>query len=225
MVKRISRSETRSSQSSSGSQPVTRDDVVQAALELGDTDGLEALSIRRVAGVVGLSPMSVYKFVDSKDALLDAVLLSVIDRMEPPYSIGEDWQERIVEILTTWRRLIEQHPCVVEILALRRIPAGSRGLAVLAEHVLANLERGGVENARAVRTFWQLLSLTFGFVMFERARTGIDGAAQATAAEEMRLTANRHGLSRVADLATDLTTIENRGSLEDAVRVVVSGLT
>jgi AcrR family transcriptional regulator len=204
---------------------VSQDDVVRVALELAATNGLEALSIRGVAGALGLSPMSVYKFVGSKDELLDAMVLRVLDRMEIPYAATSDWRERIVEIMTTWRDLIESQPGVVQILVNRRMPAGSPGLGRLAEHVLSALEQGGIVGDAAARAFWQIFSLTFGHVIFARARTGIDEGGQARAGGDMRDTARDHGFGHVAELARQLTDIRARGDLDDALRVLVAGLT
>lgn len=204
--------------------PVSHDDVVRVALELATAHGLEALSIRGVAAALGLSPMSIYRFVASKDELLDAMVLRVLDRMEIPYAATADWRERIVEVMLAWRDLIEEQPSVVQILVNRRMPAGSSGLGRLAEHVLAALAHGGITGTSAARAFWQIFSLGFGHIIFQRARAGIDGDGQTAAREDMHRTARDHGFAHVAELAPQLTEIGTRGNLDDALRVLLTGL-
>ncbi|SFJ45132.1 DNA-binding transcriptional regulator, AcrR family [Amycolatopsis sacchari] len=203
---------------------ISQDDVVRAALELTAEQGLEALSIRRVATALGIAPMSVYKFVTAKDELVDAMLLHLLDRMEIPYTATTDWREQIVRTMCAWRDLVEEQPGAVQMLATRRLPPGSAGLARLAERVLSALDHGGITGPRAARAFWQVFSTTVGHIVFARARAGLDDADQASAREAMHRTATERGFDHVADLATDLTRIENRGTLEDALRVLLTGL-
>jgi AcrR family transcriptional regulator len=200
------------------------DDVVRAALELTAEKGLEALSIRRVATALDISPMSVYKFVASKDELLDAMLLHLLDRMEIPYTTTSDWREQIVGTMCAWRDLVEEQPGAMQLLATRRLPPGSAGLARLAERVLSALEHGGITGPRAARAFWQTFSATVGHIVFARARAGLDDRVQAAARDAMHRTATERGFDHVANLATDLTRIETRGTLDDALRVLLAGL-
>ncbi|MBB5157103.1 TetR/AcrR family transcriptional regulator [Saccharopolyspora phatthalungensis] len=203
---------------------ISQPDVVRAALELSANKGLEALSIRRVATALGISPMSVYKFVTSKDELLDAMLLHLLDRMEIPYTTTTDWREQIVQTMLAWRDLVEEQPGAVQMLATRRLPPGSAGLARLAEQVLSALEHGGITGPRAARAFWQTFSATVGHIVFERARASLDDRDQDAAREAMHQTAVERGFDHVANLATDLTRIETRGTLDDALRVLLTGL-
>ncbi|MBB5159838.1 TetR/AcrR family transcriptional regulator [Saccharopolyspora phatthalungensis] len=225
MTRPASSPNKRSAPRGSGPADVSHDDVVRVALELAAANGLDALSIRGVASTLGISPMSIYRFVASKDELLDAMVLKVLDRMEIPYIAATDWRERIVKTMLAWRDLIEDQPGVVQILINRRMPAGSPGLGRLAEQVLAALEHGGITGTAAARAFWHIFSFTFGHIIFERARSQIDDQHQADARDDMHQTARDHGFAHVAELATQLTQIDARGRLDDALRVLLVGLT
>ncbi|WP_130383179.1 TetR/AcrR family transcriptional regulator [Kribbella sp. VKM Ac-2569] len=197
---------------------------MSTALRQAGERGLEALSIRSVATELGISPMTIYKFVASKDELIDAMLVLALNRMEIPYSNAPDWQQRVIDVMVAWRELLLDHPSVVQLLVERRVPAHSEGLGRLAEHVLANLEDGGLTGRAAAQTFWQLFSLTFGHIVFERPRRNIDEEAQREAAQAMAATAQARGFARVANLAEDLTNLAVRGTLETSLRVLLDGL-
>lgn len=200
-------------------------DVAAAALTLAAHGGIEAVSIRGVAQQLGIATMSVYRFVQSKDELIDAVVLAVMDRMEIPYNSTDEWRSQIVATMLAWRELLLSHPVVIEILVARPIPAQSAGLARLTENVLASLEHGGIRDAAAVRAFWQIFSHTFGHVVFETPRRSLTIESQHRAGQRMRETARSRGFRRTADLASALTELEARDPLESSLTHLLIGLT
>jgi AcrR family transcriptional regulator len=203
---------------------VTYDDVVGTALRQAGEGGLGSISIRSVAAELGISPMTIYRYVASKDDLIDAMLVLALNRMEVPYSSAPDWRERIIDIMSAWRELLLAHPSIIQLLVDRRVPAQSEGLGRLAEHVLACLEDGGITGRAAAQTFWQIFSCAFGYVVFEHSRRRIDMDAQAEAAHAMSSTARLRGFERVEHLADELTNITVRGSLADSLRPLLDGI-
>jgi AcrR family transcriptional regulator len=203
---------------------VTSDDVVATALRQAGESGLDSLSIRNVATELGISPMTIYRFVDSKDELIDAMLVLALSRMEVPYSSAPDWRRRVIDIMLAWRELLLAHPSVIQLLVNRRVPAQSEGLGRLAEHVLAGLEDGGITGQAAARAFWELFSLTFGHVVFERSRRDIDAEAQVEAGRAMASTARVRGFERVERLAGELTDIGARSTLENSLQALLDGI-
>lgn len=74
-------------------QPLTRERVMAAALELADAEGLDALSMRTLARAVGVEAMSLYNHVANKDAILDGLVELVVAEIElPRREAGEDWR-------------------------------------------------------------------------------------------------------------------------------------
>ena len=65
-------------------EPLTRDRVIEAALRVMDTEGLEAVSMRRVAREVGVEAMSLYHHVEDKDDLLDGICEHVMASSTSP---------------------------------------------------------------------------------------------------------------------------------------------
>jgi len=203
---------------------VALDDVVGTALSQADEGGLDSISIRGVAGALGISPMTIYRYVTSKNELIDAMLVLALSKMEVPYTRSSDWRQRIIDVMVAWTQLLLAHPSVIQMLVSRRVPAHSEGLGRLAEHVLACLEDGGITGRAAAHAFWQVFSFTFGRIVFEQPRRDIDTEAQTEAACAMASMAQSRGFERVTNLAEDLTNMAVRGTLEDSLRALLDGL-
>lgn len=77
---------------------LTRDAIVAAAVAIADRDGLRAVSIRRVAGELGIRPMSIYTHIASKDDLVDLMLDEVIGEVLLPEPLPEDWREALRQL-------------------------------------------------------------------------------------------------------------------------------
>lgn len=72
--------------------PLTHNRIVTKALEIADADGLDALSMRRLAGALGVKAMSLYNHVDSRDAIIDGIVDLVVSEIDLP-SIDLPWKE------------------------------------------------------------------------------------------------------------------------------------
>ncbi|MBT2207558.1 TetR/AcrR family transcriptional regulator [Actinomadura sp. NEAU-AAG7] len=112
----------------SGRRPkLTREAIVEAAIKLADAEGLEAVSIRRVAAELGVRAMSLYSHIDAKEDLLDLmydeIAKEVLVEGEPP----DDWREAMIEIARRERDAGLRHPWVFG-LAGRASRVGPNGL-------------------------------------------------------------------------------------------------
>lgn len=99
---------TRASEENSR-RPLNRERVVDAALELADRDGIDALTMRRLAGELGVDPMAIYNHVDGKDALLDALAARLWSEVRIPDGPGR-WDDQLRELAHSIRRVFGQHP-------------------------------------------------------------------------------------------------------------------
>jgi AcrR family transcriptional regulator len=104
----------------------TVEDVVRAAISLADAEGLAALSMRRVAETLQLSPMSLYTYVPSKAELTDLMLDRVAGEMSEP--VAGDWRERLTVLCRQRWATAQRHPWIMQ-LARRRPPLGPNVLA------------------------------------------------------------------------------------------------
>ena len=74
---------------------LTREAIVAAAIAVADADGLDAVSIRRVAGDLGTRPMSLYTHIASKEDLLDLMVNEVVGEALLPEPLPEDWRAAV----------------------------------------------------------------------------------------------------------------------------------
>jgi AcrR family transcriptional regulator len=89
--------------------PLSRDRVLQAAVVLADHEGIEALSMRRLAERLGVVPMALYKHVANKEELLDGMVDVVLGEIAPPPE-GADWRTAVRERILSARRALLRHP-------------------------------------------------------------------------------------------------------------------
>src|SRR5262249_62174437 len=99
-----------------------RDVVLHAAVELVERDGLEALSMRRLGAALGIEAMSLYYYVESKDALLDGIVEAVVAGMDLTWARRSGrGQNRLKEDYGAYRRLAHTHPALFPLIGR---PAG-----------------------------------------------------------------------------------------------------
>jgi AcrR family transcriptional regulator len=95
----------------------TRADLARTAIRIIDTEGVDALSMRRLAAELGAGTMTLYHYVQNKDELLtvvsDAVMAEVV--LPEGYELPEDWQEAVVVVATRSRDSIKRHPWVFDL--------------------------------------------------------------------------------------------------------------
>jgi AcrR family transcriptional regulator len=104
------------------------EEVIHAAIALADAEGLPALSMRRVAEAVGLSPMSLYTYVPSKAELIDLMLDRVWAEIEELDPAVQGWRPRLEFLARQRWALGERHPWMLQV-ATHRPPLGPNVLA------------------------------------------------------------------------------------------------
>jgi AcrR family transcriptional regulator len=148
---------------------VTADDVVAAAIDIVDRDGVDAVTIRRVAEACGLSPMGLYRHVRDKDDLLDRVVDAVLGPGLGDLDASGSWDQQVADLFRHLRRLNLDHPGIAALCVLRPTPV--LGVARFYARMLAALAEGGFTGTDAVHAFDTLLMFTFGSVLWEIPRT------------------------------------------------------
>ncbi|WP_167736121.1 TetR/AcrR family transcriptional regulator C-terminal domain-containing protein [Nocardioides sp. 503] len=136
--------------------------IVDVALEIVDAEGVEAVSMRRVAAAFDSGPASLYAYVANKDALLGHVLRRVIDEMELPS--GGTWQERLRSWAYESRAVMARHGDVAR-LTFGTVPVTERVLDGIETNLTAMIEAGVPPQVAT----WALdiLSLYVGADVFE----------------------------------------------------------
>lgn len=104
--------------------PLNRDSVLRAAVALADKEGVEALSMRKLANELGVVPMALYKHVADKEDLLVGMVDVVIATYDPPET-GSDWKGAIRSRILSARRALLKHPWARQVIESqrRRTPA------------------------------------------------------------------------------------------------------
>ncbi|WP_431875468.1 TetR/AcrR family transcriptional regulator [Amycolatopsis sacchari] len=119
-------------------QGLTIDAVVDAATALADAEGLEAVSMRRVAQALGVAPMTLYTYVPGKAELLDLMLDAAYARMPREDTSGRPWRERLTVVAEENLALYRTHPWAAGIATNR--PVLGPGQLAKYEHELSALD-------------------------------------------------------------------------------------
>ena len=154
---------------------LSRSSVVDAALALIDSEGLEAVTMPKVAQRLGVGTMSLYRHVQDKDDLVEAVGERVMRDIQVPGGAPDDWEGRVVGYLRALRDEAIAHPALSRILADRGLTVGP--VFDQLEELHGILASAGFSDANAVRTFYALLTYVFGFVIWELPRVHQQPAA------------------------------------------------
>lgn len=107
---------------------LSRATIVQAAIDLADSEGLTAVSIRRVAAELGARAMSLYTYLDTKDELFQLMADEASGEVLLPEPLPTDWREGLTLIARYSRTAFTRHPWIVELSAERRPGGGPNGL-------------------------------------------------------------------------------------------------
>ncbi|MEW1735440.1 TetR/AcrR family transcriptional regulator [Nocardia beijingensis] len=112
--------------------PLSRERIVRAAIRLADADGLEAVSLRKVAAALDVGPMRLYGYIATKDELLDLMVDAVYAEIRPT---GNSRREVLRSVAETTRQAVHQHEWLADLLGGRPQlgpNALARGEAVIA---------------------------------------------------------------------------------------------
>lgn len=144
--------------------PLNRELIIKTAVALADEAGLEKLSMRRLAGMLGIQAMSLYHHIANKERLLDAMVDCVYAEIGL-MDAGLPWRDAMRARALTAREVMGRHPWSAAVMNSREQP----GPATLAHHnsVLAHLRRDGFSVRLAAHAFSVLDAYIFGFVLTE----------------------------------------------------------
>lgn len=143
---------------------LSRQRLVSEAVRLADSEGVDGLSMRRLAAVLGAGAMSLYHYVANKEELLDAMIDIVFGEIELP-SVDTDWQSALRGRAASARQVLARHPWAIGLMESRTSP-GPANLRHR-EAVTACLRRAGFSVLMATHANWLLDSYVYGFALQE----------------------------------------------------------
>ncbi|EMD27985.1 TetR/AcrR family transcriptional regulator [Amycolatopsis azurea] len=120
--------------------PLSRELIVRAAIRLADADGLEAVSLRKVAAALDVGPMRLYGYIDSKEELLDLMVDAAHAEIRPS---GDGPREVLRSLAEAMRRAVRRHEWLADLLG-GRPQLGPEALAT-SEAVMSALDELGVD--------------------------------------------------------------------------------
>jgi TetR/AcrR family tetracycline transcriptional repressor len=145
---------------------LSRESIFRAALDLVDTDGIDALTMRRLATRLEVGTMSLYSHVLGKEELLDGVVATVAGEIGVA-GPDQDWRQAARFMVTEFRRVARRHPNVVPLL-INRPPASTEGMNLI-EAGFEYLRRAGVDEKKMAQAYRLVISYAIGFVSLETA--------------------------------------------------------
>src|SRR2546428_8800855 len=95
---------------------LSRERIVAGAVSLIDTEGLDALSMRRLGAALGVEAMSLYRHFPSKAALLEAVVARLLAELPVPAPTAARWQDAFRALARAYRVLLTRHPNAIPLL-------------------------------------------------------------------------------------------------------------
>ena len=143
-----------------GRTQLTRERVVSAAIGLADREGIESISMRRLAQELGVEAMSLYTHVRNKNDLLDGMADAVISQI-PLNAGGADWKTALRQMALAAREVMLRHPWAPRVIETRTAP-GPAALGYI-NAVLGTLREGGFTIAQAHQAIHILGSRALGF--------------------------------------------------------------
>jgi AcrR family transcriptional regulator len=179
---------------------LSRERVLAGALAVADAGGLARLTIRSLAGHLGVKPMAVYHYVANKEEILDGLVDLVFSEMELPRPEG-DWRAEITKRAHSARRVLRQHAWAIGLLESRTSP----GPATLTYHdaTIATFRAGGFTVAQTAHAYALLDSYVYGFALQEASLPfeGPDSAAEV--AEPMMALMSEGAFPHLVELAVE----------------------
>lgn len=148
----------------------SRAGITATALAIAGADGLDAVSMRRVAAELGTGAASLYRYVGTRDELLDLMTDAVGAEYELPAPTG-DWLADLIAVGEQARAALRRHRWLAALVITRPV-IGPNGVAVM-EHVLEVLRAHPASTEAKLEAFAMLNGLTAAFVLQEQSDPGL----------------------------------------------------
>ena len=211
-----------------GGGKITREMVLAAALDIIDRDGIDALSMRRLARALDRDPMILYRHAPNKAALLDGVAETVLTKLTVD-ATDPDWAGQLRSVARNYRALALAHPHVVPLLVTRPLstPLALRPHGTLRplEGVLELLTRAGFTGLDALHIYRALFGFLHGHVLNELQEI-VDNPDETD--DLLRLGLHRLPIGEfplLRSLAPALANYDGAAELERGLDILLTGLT
>jgi AcrR family transcriptional regulator len=137
---------------------LSRDSIVRAAIAVADTEGMAEMSMRRVAGDLGVATMSLYRHVPSKDDLILGMIDAALGEYRLPERRPDGWRARVELFARLEWTVFRRHPWLGPSMSLTRPQMSPNGLR-MTEYLLAAFDGTGLTLTE--RMYVQIMLFTF----------------------------------------------------------------
>ena len=135
--------------------------IIDTAVSLADDAGLEAVTLRRIATRLSVTPMALYRYVDGKDELLDAMADRLYEELVTPAGEDGDWWQELARLARSTRRVLLARPWAAPLFAR---PLAGPNARALDEALQGALRTAGFSAAEARELHDQLSNIVFALV-------------------------------------------------------------
>jgi AcrR family transcriptional regulator len=160
---------------------LSADAIVEAAVRVADTEGLEAISMARVAAELGFTTMSLYRYVASKDELLQLMFNASALGAESLVLEGDDWRSRLRSWAVIQRDMLDRHPWITQ-MPMPAPPLAPNSLHFV-ERALEAMDGSGLADSEKLRSIGLLSSYTLSEARFANDAARAAAAAAKAAAD------------------------------------------
>ncbi|MET7713230.1 TetR/AcrR family transcriptional regulator C-terminal domain-containing protein [Streptomyces sp. NPDC005407] len=202
-------------------EPLSRERIIETALRIIDDEGVDALSMRRLAATLGVQAMSLYNHVTGKADVFDGITEFITTDMQLPRRTEGGWEDGIRSVAYGFRQASLRHPRACELVLTRQLsspgalPVINCSLAVLLDH--------GFDEAAAVHALRLLIAFQVGSLLREFHSPCFKGEEE-SAVRERKAHLERSGLPAVAKLAPMLAVIDHDAEFTFGVELLIDAL-
>jgi AcrR family transcriptional regulator len=184
---------------------LNRERVIAAALEIIDTEGLDAFSIRGLAQNLGVYPTAIYWYVPSRNAVLAGVVAEVLNNVTPEQD--DVWTEWLRALFRNFRRQVRRHPNVAPLIGAQLVSNSSIDFQMI-DCILAKLEGAGFRGESLRHAYNTVITTMGSFVTHELAPRPSETAENWQ--EELRATIHSVDPDNYPTISRHLPHLENR---------------
>src|SRR5438270_9656236 len=180
-----------------GRAGLTREAVVARALEVGTAEGLEAVSLRRLAQELGVTPMALYRHVRDKQDLLNAMTEAVLEDMDATIGFQPEmtWSERMRLAIDNYKEQMDSKPLALP-LSIAYTGDGPPSFWRVLENLLAILLDAGFERREAIVLIRLISNLLAGYLLLFQ--QGAHSEATRLDAQQIDLLRRRFALTQLS---------------------------
>jgi TetR/AcrR family tetracycline transcriptional repressor len=203
-------------------KPLSRERIIDAALRIIDDEGVDALSMRRLAATLGVQAMSLYNHVDGKADIIDGVTECIAMDMQLPEGFEGGWEDGIRAVARAVRQASLRHPRACELVLTRQLSSPTAfapvdsSLSVLLDH--------GFEESTAVHVLRLFIAFQVGSLLREFHSSPVFTGREESAVREREARLAGAGFPAVARVAPLLAVIDHEEEFSFGVELLIEGL-